>query len=1043
MSIAKFSVRNPVFVNLVMVGLFCFGAICLFSMPQELNPQIDFNWVFITIPYPGASPEEVESLIVDPVEAEIHDIDKIDELQAWASEGLAVFQVKFEDMRESEFREIFTDLKARIDRVALPDEAEDPEVDDFDSGDFLPILTVNMAFTIPEENAQIIADDLEDDLTNISGVARVQVAGLPDREIWIEVDPSRLTARGLSVLDVVRALQARNLNVPGGTLTYRAKEYAIRSLAEFRDVEEIRETIIRATPGGEVVRIRDVARVQDRREEPRVLSRLNGEPSITFSLSKTTDANTNDVIHAVKETVRRYENRVPDGIIFSFTDDNSVYINRVIAALRNNAVTGMILISLVLWLFLGTWNAFLATLGIPISFFITFILLSFSGYTINGSTLFAMVMVLGIIVDDAIIVIENCHRYRLLGRSASESAVLGTGEVTTPILSSVGTNIAAFLPLIFLPDVMGKFMRVIPLTFALALAASVFEAFVLLPSHYAEWTRRSKAHKRGEQPFFRRLRRVYGRLLVRTLRRRYWVIGCLVTVLIGAVMLIPLLGVDFYSGEEFDAFKVLIKFPEGTSLHESDRVTRAYETEALRLSVEDVEAVVTNVGLLQSNNEWLTRKSVAQVIVQLKPREERARMSDELIATLRERTEHIAGPASVVFEKFTGGPPEGKPISVKVQGRYLEQMKEAALALQDSLRRIPGTLEVTDNFPPGKDAIRIEVDEVRAAMYGFSAQEVALNVRYAFDGVEATKFRDGAEEVEVIVRYDQADRSAVEDVLNAQVTNASGRTVALRDMVSFSIGPGRTQIQRFDQKRTIFVTGEIDEAVTKLNLINDRMLEIFPKIEARYSDVSFVIGGEFTDFMEAFEDIASLFAISLILMFVILGTQFNSYTQPLVILTAVPFAIIGALLGLLVSGNPFSLTALFGFVALAGIVVNDAIVMVAFINRRRRTDASVTNIWRSIVNAGRLRLRPIILTSVTTISGLMPMAVGIGGKSALWSPLANVILFGLLVSTVLTLFVIPCFVAVLDDIKIERRKAQRARKRLSRAKTAGDFKTAS
>ena len=635
-----------------------------------------------------------------------------------------------------------------------------------------------------------------------------------------------------------------------------------------------------------------------------------------------------------------------------------------------------------------------------------------------------MVMVLGIIVDDAIIVIENCHRYRLQGHSAGEAAILGAGEVTTPILSSVGTNIAAFLPLILLPGVMGKFMRIIPLTFALALAASVFEAFVLLPSHYAEWTRRSKAHKRGEQPFFRKLRRIYGRMLIRTLRRRYWVIGALVGVLVGAVMILGQLPIDIYADDELDAFKVLIKFPEGTSLHESDRVTRAYEAEALRLSNEDVEGVVVNVGLLQSNNEWLTRKSVSQVLVQLKPREKRKRMSDELIDMLRERTEHIEGPASVVFEVFAGGPPEGKPISVKVQGRYLDRMKEAALVLQDSLRRIPGTQEVTDDFPPGKEAIRIEVDEVRAALYGFSAQDVAMNVRYAFDGVRATTFRDGDEEVGVIVQYDRANRSTVEDVLNVQVTNASGATVALRDMVTFSIGPGRTKIKRFDRRRTIIVTGEIDEAILTLDQINGRMLEIFPSIEAQYSGVSFHIGGEFTDFLEAFDNVVTLFIVSLILMFLILGTQFNSYAQPLVILTSVPFAIIGALLGLLISGNPFSLISIFGFVALAGIVVNDAIVMVAFINRRRRAGGSVTNIWRSIVNAGRLRLRPIILTSVTTISGLLPMAIGLGGKSALWSPLANVILFGLLVSTVLTLFVIPCFMAALDDIKRERKKAR-------------------
>ena len=471
-------------------------------MPQELNPQIDFNWVIVSIPYPGASPEEVESLIVEPVEAEIHDLDKLDELQSSAGEGLALFLVKFEDMSESEFREIYTDLKARIDRVALPEEAEDPDVDDFDSGDFLPILTVNMAYTIPEENAQIVAEDLEEDLKNISGVARSQVSGLPDREIWIEVDPTRLTARGLSVLDVVRALQARNLNLPGGTLTYRAKEYAIRSLAEYRSVEEIRETIIRAAPGGETVRIRDVARVKDRREEPRVLSRLNGEPSITFSLSKTTDANTNDVILAVKETISAYEDRVPDGISFSFTDDNSVYINRVIVALRNNAITGMILISLVLWLFLGSWNAFLATLGIPISFFITFILLSF--FRLYHQREHAVRHGDG----------ARHHRGRRHHRDRELSPVPAAGPQRQRIRGPRyersdkadpqfgGHQRRRFLPLILLPDVMGKFMRVIPLTFALALAASVFEAFVLLPSHYAEWTRRSRAHKRGEQPFF-------------------------------------------------------------------------------------------------------------------------------------------------------------------------------------------------------------------------------------------------------------------------------------------------------------------------------------------------------------------------------------------------------------------------------------------------------------------------------------------------------------------------------------------------------------
>ncbi|MFQ5630776.1 MAG: efflux RND transporter permease subunit, partial [bacterium] len=722
--------------------------------------------------------------------------------------------------------------------------------------------------------------------------------------------------------------------------------------------------------------------------------------------------------------VQNYQAQAPDGVKFSYTNDNSVYINRVVSVLRNNAITGMVLILLVLYLFLGKGNALLASLGIPISFFITFIFMHATGYSMNGSTLFALVMVLGIIVDDAIIVIENCHRYRLMGYDSFQSAIRGTGEVVAPILSSIGTNIAAFLPLILLPGIMGKFMRIIPLVFALALIASLFEAFFLLPSHYADWTIKSKVHKRGEKKFFRSLRKTYGHLLIKVLRRRYFLLPGLVLVLIISLGLIPLIGVNMFGEEDFDQFNVMVRFPEGTSLEESDRIIQKFEAEALQFPKTLVNAVVTNVGLIQGNEEWITRKNVAQVLVQLVPKEERTETVDDVLEMMRERTQYISGPVSLQFEKISGGPPVGKPISVKVQGKYLDDIKQAALALRDSVRALSGTYDVGDNFPPGKQEIRILVDEEKAALYGFSTQYVAMNVRYAFDGIEATEYRDGDDEIDVIVKYDQQNRSAVDDVLNLRLTNAGGQTVAMRDMVQFDITPGPTEINRFDQKRTILVTGEINEAETSLDKVNLHLEGIFPKMEALFPGVTFKIGGQFEEFLEVFKEITSLFILSLILIFLILGTQFNSYTQPLVILTTVPFALIGAMLGLLISGNPFSIVAMFGFVALAGIVVNDAIVMIDFMNRRRAgKNTTVFQYWRSIINGGRLRLRPIILTSLTTISGLIPMAFGIGGISEMWSPLANVILFGLMVSTILTLFVIPSLIAVVDDLKRSRKKA--------------------
>jgi CzcA family heavy metal efflux pump len=1025
MSLSEFSVKNPVLVNLLMVGLFLFGTISLLRMPTEINPKIDFNWVFVTILYPGAAPSETESLIVDPIESEIKDIEDISEIQSNAGEGFGFVLVKFRDMSESEFREHYVDLKAEIDKVDLPEEAEKPLIESFDSGDFLPVITINMSYTFPTNEAQIIADKLEEDLKDLPGVAKIQVSGLAKREIWVEVDPVKINSMNVSFAELIIALKSRNLNVPGGNITFGRREYLIRSLGEYASIGEIENTIVRSSRDGEYLKIKDVASVMDRREELAILSRMNGEASITFSVSKRGEANSIDVINDIKRVVEEYKIDFPRGVEFEYTNDNSIYIVRTINILRNNAITGMILILIVLYFFLGKGNALLAALGIPISFFITFIFMYATGNSLNGNTLFALVMVLGIIVDDAIIVIENCHRYRLNGYDSFQSAMRGSREVVTPILASIGTNIAAFLPLMLLPGIMGKFMRIIPIVFSLALIASMFEAFVLLPSHYADWTIKSNVYKKGERKFFKTLRKAYGHYLIKIMRRRYVVLVTLVFILFLALIMIPLIGVEMFGEEDWDQFRVLMKLPEGTSLAETDRVVKKFEASVVNLPKSDIHTVTVNVGLMQGNEEWLTRKNVAQMLFQLKPVEERTHSTDEIMNMMRQQSESISGPTFVDFQKISGGPPVGKPIAVKVQGKYLDDIKEAALALQDSIRMMPGTYSIGDDYPPGKDEIRIVVDDEKAALYDFSTQYVALNVRYAFDGIKVTEYREGDEEIDVIVRYSESNRSKLDDVLNLRITNQIGQTVALREMVKFNISTGPDEIKRFDQKRTIMVSGEIDESKTSMDKINNRLIEIFPKMEKQFAGINFKIGGQFEEFVNIFKDVSSLFILSLILIFLILGTQFNSYSQPLIILTTVPFALIGAMLGLVISGNPFSAVAMFGFVALAGIVVNDAIVMIHFVNERRAGEGiSVFRLWRSIINGGRLRLRPIILTSLTTISGLIPMAFGIGGMSEMWSPLANVILFGLLISTLLTLFVIPSLLAVLDDVKRSRKKAK-------------------
>lgn len=1023
MNIAKFSVKNSVLVNMLMIGLFAFGGLSLLQLPRELNPNVDFNWIFITVVYPGAAPSETENLIVDPIEDEIKDIENISEIQSTSGEGFGFLLVKFEDMSRSEFREKLSELKTEIDKVVLPEDAEDPIVDDFSSSDFLPVITVNLAFSIPEENAFKIADELEEELIDIPGIAQVQVSGLAEREIWIEVNPAKLNSYHISFDEIALALKIRNLNIPGGNISIGKTEYLIRSIGEYQSVKEIGNTIIRKSPTGEFIKINDVATVNDTREELQIYSRLDGKQSITFSLSKKSDANSLDTIDEIKSVVDEFRNNVPDGVSFSYTMDNSIYINRILNVLRNNALIGMFIIILVLYIFLGKRNAMLASLGIPISFFITFIFMKITGYSLNGSTLFALVMVLGIIVDDAIIVIENCHRYRLKGYNSVDSAILGTKEVVAPILSSIGTNIAAFLPLILLTGIMGKFMRIVPLVFSLALIASLFEAFFLLPSHYADWTLKSKEHKKGDRKFFIRLKKGYRKLLFKVLRRRYYVITGLVIILILSFGVIPLVGIEMFGEEDFDQFKVLLKFPEGTSLEETNRIVKKFEAAAKDLPQESIDHIITNVGLLQANEEWLIKKNVAQILFQLVPQETRIVATKDLMKMMQAKVKNISGPTSIEFEEITGGPPVGKDVSIKVQGKYLTNIKNAALALQDSLELIDGVHGITDDFPAGKNEIKIITDEEKAALYGFNIQTVSMFVRSAFGGIKVTEFRDADEEIDVIVKYDVSNRQSLDDVLNLRVTNQMGQTVALRDIVTFEIKPGPTAINRFDQKRTIMVTANIDKKIITIDKVDYKLNDVFQNIEKRFPGVSIKTGGQFEEFTDTFKNIGSLFILSIIIIFLILGTQFNSYTQPIIILTTVPFAMIGAMLGLLISGNPFSIVSMFGFVALAGIVVNDAIVMISFMNNRRDKNMSANQYWKSIVESGQLRLRPIILTSLTTIAGLLPMAFGIGGSSGMWAPLANVILFGLLISTGLTLFAVPCFVAILDDIKRSRKKA--------------------
>ena len=1048
MSLARFSIRNPVLINLIMLTILVVGVYSYISLPRELAPEIPFNWVFIITVYPGASPEEIEQFITKPIEEEIEDVEKIDLITSTSSESASVISVKFEqNISEREFDKRFQDLSTAVDKAVLPDAAEDPEVTELSTSVWMPMINVVISGSLPEHQLKDIAEELEGLIKQAEGVSKITIAGIRDREIWVEVDPDRMDSLNLTFPQIVSALSAQNVNVPGGNVRSGRSEYILRTLGQFQDGEEIKNVIVHTYPSANQLRVRDVASVRDTFEEAETLARFNGRQAVTLSVAKKAGSNTIAMSKQVKEIVKEYEaSKLPDGAYLDITSDMAVFIKDSLGTLQRNAFLGVILVLLSLAIFLGARNGMFVAIGMPVTFTATFIFMKITGQTINGNSLFGLVLVLGMVVDHAIVITENIYRHAHMKKSMYQAAVDGMAEVTTPVLSATATTIAAFLPLMLMPGIVGAFMKTIPMVVTVALLASLFEALVILPSHIAEWSRPGNRKKNGrwckkivdkllrsrraesDHPakkhngngrFLKKALKVYSRILKHILRRRYWAVGGVLLCVIAGVGLIPLIGVDMFGSEDVGSFFVRVWMPAGTRLSETDRVLKQIEDIALTLPENELKGVMTNVGILQENDSETHNTHVGQLVIELVDADERDRSVFDIIADLRARCQNIGGPERMEFANWAGGPPTGKDVEVKVKGKHFGQLEAITEELKTELARIPGVYDIGDDFSQGKEELRIRLDEDRARLHGLSVAQVAGFVRTAFHGAIATVYRDGDEEVDVVVKLRNASEMSLEEIEAMKLATPMGTIIPLRDVARLELTRGYAIVHRFGVERAITVSAEVDRSLNKPVAVNRIVEKKFKDISQLYPGYRLDFRGQFTEFNEAFASLSRLLIFGVFIIYMLLGAQFKSFVQPLIIMFAIPFAFIGSMIGLLVIGHPFGILTLYGMVALAGIVVNDSIVLIDFINVRRRAGV---NKWRAIIEGGRLRLRPIALTTITTVFGLLPMAIGLGGNSETWMPLANTIIWGLSMSTLLTLFITPALYAIVDDLTPRRLK---------------------
>jgi len=1025
MAFMRTLLTNHPLANIAFVVVLLLGLVSYSTMPREQDPEINFNWVAVTAVLPGASAEEVERLVTNPLEDAVKGVADVRFVLSSSRENIASMLVRFQDIDDRTFDKRMADLRREIQNKAtseLPSAAKDPTILEITTSNGFPTASLMLTGQADDETLRLNARRLKSDLERVKGVDQVFASGLRDPEILVSPDPQALAARGLLISDVADALSGWWRDTSAGTLKTQGGAWSVSIQGVVTDPQQLAALPIKSSQRpGVSARLGEVARIERARAPATQYAATNGQPAISLFVTKKSGTNTLELVDRLGEFMESQNSVLAaSGLALVLTDDQTVPTREAIGVMQTNALIGMLLVLLVCWVFLGWRIGLLVALGIPFSLLGSFAVLGAMDYTVNVSVLLGVVIALGMLVDDAVVVVESIYYRMERGQQALAASLAALSEVWKPVLASVATTMAAFLPLMLLPGIMGKFLFVVPFVVTLALAISLIEAFWIMPVHVSaigvRFDRPSRMQAWRER-FNRGIRLRYGRTLAYVLRRpkRFALVG--LTAVVTALILVGsgIVRVQFFAFDPIRAFYVNVDMPPTSSLEatlaETQRVEAAVR-EQLRGVGPDMEAraVTSLAGLKFTDTEQVEGDQYGQVFVSLNPRTDGAREVAEVVDAMRETIEGMAGPGRKSFTVISGGPPVGKAISVKVRGDDFDDIQRAADALKQIAAGIPGTSDVQDDNQFGRHQLRLRMDPEALREAGLNADQVARLVRLSVDGEVVAFTRDAGDKIELRVRSIEALRSGDElradpaSLLDEPIALANGQTTRLGSLVEAEASPGRGFIRHYNLRRTITVEANLDKTATDTAVANGLLKSGWEQIREQHPGIDLDFSGELEDIEESLAAMQVLFLLGLGLIYLILAAQFKSYFQPLMILVTVPLAFTGVAYGLAISGNPLSLYTLYGVIALTGIAVNSAIVLIDAANDRLQRGMSPIH---AIVQAARRRVVPILITTTTTIGGLFSLAFGLGGKSLLWGPVAASIVWGLAISTLLTLFVVP------------------------------------
>ncbi len=1060
--IVSWFAANGVAANLVMLLLVVGGVVTLFGIKQEVFPEMDSEVIAVRVPYPGAAPEEVEEGVVVRIEEKLQGLEGIKEIRSTAAENAATVLV--EALRGADLQKLLNDVKSRVDAIdTFPEEAEEPIIEDIVLR--RQVLEVAISGDADERTLKRLGERVRDEISALPGITQVELGAVRPYEISIEVSEAALRAYGLTFDQVAQAVRRTSLDLPGGKVETEGGEILLRTEGQAYRGAEFEHLPLVTLEDGTRLEVGDVARVRDGFAETDRWSRFNGKLAVLVKVFRVGDQSALDVAGKVQAYLAEARERVPEGIELTVWHDRTRILRSRLDLLLKNGRAGFALVVLVLALFLKLRLAAWVSLGIPISFLGAIALMPFLDVSVNLISLFAFILVLGIVVDDAIIVGENIYTKYQQGGAGLAAAVEGAHEVTKPVIFAVVTSIAAFTPLLWVPGAIGKIMRVIPLIVIPTLAFSLVESLLILPNHlsHLRHDREERSRRRSGRFWYRvqkwvaarldwLIRRSYAPSLERAIEWRYLTLAgmlaiLLVTVSVGVGGWIQF---NFLPPIEADNVASYLTLPQGTPASVTAEMVGRLEREALALAreleeefgeaqVRHVQATIGDQPFRNAEGPAALTPSadfaaphLGEVNLELVPAEGREITSVEIADRWRERVEAIPDAVELIFTSSLFS--SGEAVNVELSGPDVERLRRFAARLKEELRTYPGVRDITDSFRSGKQELELAVTpEAEAA--GLTQLDLARQVRQAFYGEEVQRIQRGRDEVKVMVRLPAADRRSLGDLEDLRIRAPGGVEVPFTTAARVELARGPSTIRRTDRRRVINVTADVDQTRANANaILADLKSGALPRLQADFPDVSFSFEGEQQEQRETMSGLIRGFLIALLVIYALLAIPFKSYVQPAIVMSAIPFGLVGALWGHVAMGRDLAILSVFGLVALAGVVVNDSLVMVDFINRAYEKGMPLA---QAIRHAGTSRFRPILLTSLTTFAGLTPLLVEKSVQAQFLIPMAISLGFGVLFATFITLILVPALYAILEDAKALARRLLGLRPEPERAPTAG------